>query len=60
MVVFNAVKFGMYESLKSEDATFMEKITSPEYRAVQEHFIATLLGRSRERQTDQRRPPSRQ
>ena len=31
MVVFNQVQFRMYESLKSEDARFMEKIASPEY-----------------------------
>ena len=47
MVAFNQVQFRMYENLKSEDGRFMEKITSTEYAAMQEHFIATLLGESR-------------
>ena len=47
MVVFKQVQHRMYEDLKSEDGRFMEKITSAEYAAMQEHFIATLLGEAR-------------
>ena len=47
MVAFNSVQFRMYENLKSDDATFLEKLTLPECRAVQEHFISTLLGESK-------------
>ena len=61
VVVFNQVQHRMYERLKSDDGRFMERIMSAEYATVQEHFIATLLGKpgtlgpSRWRQTNRRR-----
>ena len=47
MVAFNQTQFRMYTDLKAEDSSFMEKILSPEFAAVQEHFISTLLGEAR-------------
>ena len=46
-VAFNQVQHRMYEDLKSEDGRFMQKLMSPEFAAMQEHFIATLLGEAR-------------
>ena len=54
MVVMNQVQFKMYEHLKSKDGLFMQKIASPSYAAVQEHFVATILGESRHSGTLQR------
>ena len=48
MVVFNQVRFRMYENLKSEDASFMEKITLSEYASMQENFVSIILGESRQ------------
>ena len=51
----------LYENLKADDSTFLEKIMSLEYKGVQEHFVSTLLGeassleRSSGKQTSQRR-----
>ena len=47
MVVFNQVQHRMYEGLKAEDERFTEKIVSPDYAAMQEHFLATLIGEAR-------------
>ena len=54
MVAMNQVQFKMYENLKSVDGLFMQKIASPSYAAVQEHFVATILGESRHSGTLQR------
>jgi hypothetical protein len=47
LVTFNQVQLRMYEDLKSDDGSFMEKIMSPEFASMQEHFLATLLGEAR-------------